>query len=129
MSELYERLSDLDAAMHILTAPMKFSQPNQTAEEQDHEHMVAGRDTYIKFRDYYNKNKICFSESNCVLIDDLIKEYTATLFDGTARQRMGKSNVQFNYDSQAKAIETLHTKIPPIKQKLEKEFRDTLGVK
>lgn len=129
VAELYGKLSELDMEMRVLTSPMKPLPQNQTAEEQDNEHIESSKSAYIKFREFYNKNKIFFSENDCSLVDDLILKYTSALLDGSSRYRLGKSNADFNFQNFLKAVETVHTHIPPIMQSLEKEFRNTLGVK
>jgi hypothetical protein len=129
LTDLYNRLANLDTNMRALTSPMKFLPENQTAEQQDKELMEASRSAYIKFREFYKNNKIFFSLNDCQLIDKLVEQYTSVLLDGTSRQRLGNSAHEINRESQLKAIETLHTHIPPIMTSLENEFRATLGVK
>ena len=129
MTKIYEKIAELDRTMNILTAQIKPLPHGQTADQQDLEHMQAAQDAYTSFHIYYANNKIFFNEQNCNLLDKLQEKYWDSLWDGTVRQRMGKSDLEYNYESAKKASETVRVHIPPIRQSLENEFRMTLGVK
>ncbi|MFO0321203.1 MAG: hypothetical protein ACK504_02105 [Bacteroidota bacterium] len=129
MTVLYRKITALDRAMLQLTAIIKLVSPNQTAEQLDQEHAIAAQNAYNSFREYYDDNRIFFSENNCELIDKLSEKYWDSFWDGTTRQRMGGDDYKYNYELASKASETVRTHIPPIKKSLEIELRLTLGVK
>jgi hypothetical protein len=129
MTQVYEKIAELHRTMSILTARIKPIPAGQTVEEQDFEHMNAAQNAYTDFRLYYENHKIFFNEHNCGLLDKLQEKYWDSLWDGTARQRLGKSSYEYNYESAKKASETVSNQIPLIRESLEKEFRLTLGVK
>lgn len=129
MAKVYEKVAELHRTMTVLTATIKPLPMGQTAEEQDSEHMEAAQKAYTDFRLYYENHKIFFNDNNCSLLDKLQEKYWDSLWDGTARQRLGKSAYEYSYESAKRASETISNQIPPIRQSLEREFRATLGVK
>jgi len=129
MTDIYRKIAEVDRTMLLLTARMKPLAPGQSAEQQDFEHMKDADNSYQSFRIYYEDHKIYFNEKDCELLDKLKEKYWDSLWDGTTRQRMGASDIKYNFETAKSASQTVREHIPPIKASLEKEFRMTLGVK
>jgi hypothetical protein len=127
--ELYKTIINLDVALQLLTAIVKPIPPNKTLKEMEQEQMEQAGDAYQEFQRFYLYNKIFFNPEICSILDKLKNTYWAGFWQGTTRQRLPPAP-DFNIAlmEAKKASETVTENIPPIKEKLEIEFRKLLGV-
>lgn len=129
ISELYALLADLDTKMNSLTSPLQLAgEPSKEEKEK-----IAG-EAGQKFVEFFYKKKIYFSKSIVKLLDELIKKfneawiystpYPKTEFDEYESSEIKKERLNFL----KMAWKTVSEQIPPIKEKLEDEFRLIYGV-
>ena len=127
--ELYITITELDRAMHIMTALIKPIPSGQDANTMEKEQVQAASDAYQKFQRFYLTNKIFLNPDTCKILDTLEDKYWNSFWDGTTHQRLGPTDLQYNYEQVKKASVIVKQHIPPLKDKLEVEFRKVLGVK
>lgn len=126
MSELYKRIVNLDMRMQEMTAFMK--QVFKDAEEEENERVKNAGDAYNDFFLYYMEHKIFFSKDVSEALADLRDKYYSSYMDYTFKYRFGINNFEINRENFDKASETVKELIPPIKEKIEAEFRNLAGV-
>jgi hypothetical protein len=127
--ELYKAIVKLDIALQLLTAIVKPIPNGTDLKEMEQEQMKNASDAYQEFQRFYLDNKIFFNSETCIIIDKLKNTYWEGFWQGTIRQRLPPApTFQQTIDEARKASETVTEHIPPIKEKLEIEFRKLLGV-
>jgi hypothetical protein len=131
INQLYQKLVAMESAMQSYMSPINLS-PQLTREERQKVAGVAAQE----FFGYFHKSEIFFDPSICQLIDEMSKQYALawsefTSYDDQASRDAAASDAEFRKERIKvfkSAFAILSEKIPPIKQKLEYEFRVLLGV-
>jgi hypothetical protein len=81
-----------------------------------------------KFTRYYTMNKLYFSVEMCEKIDEIIKEMRSCQYDLTIQYQWINLSAEMTMDSFKKAREKLEKEVPKLKEQIENEFREILGV-
>ena len=126
LSKLYKKIVILDRTMQEMTAFMK--QVFEDAEKEEKERIKQAGYAYDDFFTFYIENKIFFSKKLTELLDQLRDKYFDSYMDYTFRHRYSFTDFKFNHEQSKKASETVREHIPPIKEEIEIEFRDLIGV-
>lgn len=80
------------------------------------------------FTMFYQKNKLFFNKATCDLIDELQKTMRECQFDLSIQYQWLNLSFEMIHDSFKKAKEKLESIIPKLKEELEDNFREILGV-
>ena len=82
-----------------------------------------------KFSKYYLMNKLYFSEDVCQLIDEIIKTMRGCQYDLTIEYQWMNISPDLKIKSFEQARDKLDNDVPELKNKIELQFREILGVK
>lgn len=126
INNLYELLNDFDRKMHSLTCPLQLACDLPEKEKRKHA-SKAGQ----KFVEYYSKKKIYFSKETAKLLDEINKEFEGAWINLTIYPSIEIDRDNINRDKWElwmKSWKIISKKIPPLKEKIEDEFREILGV-
>lgn len=130
--ELYKKLQELHSAMISWTA---FIQPVIVdAERESQERLERVNLATNEFKNYYIINKLFFSKSFCVFIDEVFKEYWDKGWEfGYDQGRINSGNLdheQFQHYSveMVRISKEIREKLPPKIQEIEDKFRAILNV-
>jgi len=80
------------------------------------------------FFNYYRKNKIYFKEDTCLLIESIQIQFKEVHTDYSFKHLYGLPPSEMTYELAKKANEKVIKEIPILMNKLEKDFRESLGV-
>ncbi|WP_058827492.1 hypothetical protein [Haloferax sp. Q22] len=128
IGEFYVHLSEFDQDMRVLADPM-LSRGDTSREEK----IEIAAESGEELRRFYLKNKVYFSSDVCETMDDLLKEYIDMFHDfSVAKIHDSKESLpgpderieqwKANWES------LTEDDIPDLKNDLEGQFRDLLGV-
>lgn len=130
--DLYKKLQELYSAMSDWTATI---QPIiEDADKEREARAVRANKALFDFRNHFYLNKIFFSKSFCISIEELIKVYWDKGWDfGYAQNRIIEGNLPHDYfkeySTQLSAIsKELREKIPPMISEIEDLCRKILNV-
>jgi hypothetical protein len=129
IQELYEKLTefylDLDTLIRWKNVTgLTEEQIKQQQFEEANKTFESGN----KFTRYYTMNKLYFSVEMCEKIDEIIKEMRSCQYDLTIQYQWMNLSAEMTMDSFKKAREKLEKEVPKLKQQIENEFREILGV-
>jgi|SRR5690606_141588 len=129
IEDLYKCVVKLDSAMQVMTAKWKIvSGDNKKDEEDENNRIQNAGDCYNEFFDFYNANRIFFSEETCTILDKLKTDYYDSFWDYTAKKRFGYTDFKLNWELASKASDKVKKEIPPVLRQLENDFRTLIGV-
>lgn len=129
IQELYEKLTEFYMDLDTLVRWKNVTGlSDEEIKKQQFEEANKTFDSGSKFSRYYLMNKLYFSKKMCATIDDIIKEMRSCQYDLTIQyQWMNLSaELQMSYFTQAK--EKLEKEVPMLKEQIETNFREILGV-
>jgi len=119
ISKLFELISEAHQLTKSFTSPLGFA-------GQDKEFDNALKKSF-ELSDFADKNRIYFPENICGAIEELILSIRQpTIALGIALQH-DENLKKEKLDAWIKAWQTIDEKVPPIRKKLESEFRRILG--
>lgn len=128
IAELYSKLLDFIGAAELYTGdPDKF---DETSKETRASNFTEKASVFNKF---YNVNRIYFNKSICNQVDFLIIEVISKIINVQIRftainNTSGLKKYDMYQESWDKAIELVHEKVPLLKEAIEDEFRNLIGV-
>lgn len=129
IDEMYSLLSDFYNDMFTLTTwKVVTGMSKEEIQKQEYDNTMKAGDSGNKFLSYYDKNKLYFNEETCKLIDEIIQLLKDSHSDFSFKYIFGSMSSVFEYESIKKATEQIRSKVPAVKLKLEKNFRDIIGV-
>ena len=119
ISKLFELISEVHQLAKSFTSPLGFVGEDKMKEFED---------TYKKISDlsnFFDKNRIYFSEDTCNGVEELIRSFRdpTIKFGVTLSEDLKKEKIK----AWTEAWEDVDKKVPPIRQRLESEFRGILG--
>lgn len=117
VAELYRRLVNVESAYTSLTEDAVYESGHPATSYPTQESQKATSEVTYDFFKYFTENRIYFDEALCKNIDELIEK-----LDAIWETRIH----EFDYP---KAWQITKDDIPPIRKKIEKRFREMLGVK
>jgi len=129
VSMLYELLADFDFKMSSFVSPAQFA-----GDLPKKEKLKLAGEAGREFMDYHTKKRIYFDKDINKSLDEINKEFKsawvdATLFPITEPGEWEFPNVtKEKWEFWKKSLDTICKKIPPLKEKLEDDFREILGV-
>jgi hypothetical protein len=132
METLYSKLVDLDFAMQELTQIVKFVDGD--FEENDKKLVDKASSTFKDFHSYFEKNKIYFTESTCLMIHQIRDAFYNSIWDYNAHKivkasRITESEIVIEaHEKILKAYRSVKEEIPKLRSVLETEFRKILLV-
>jgi len=128
IEDVYNLLEDFDQKMRSLTSPMEMA--GDLPKEKKLK--IAG-EAGEKFRDYYSKKRIYFNERISNLLDKINKEFISAWIDFTmyppGKDILGGRDAKEKWEWWIKAWKKVTEEIPRIKEEIEREFRELLGVR
>lgn len=129
IKNLYFKLIDLQSAMFNFTRLGHIVIEDSQKEEKERLDRV--NDTLKNFTDYYHPNKIFFSSSITLKIDNLFKEYweTGWKFAKVLRENNYNQTIESEINNWQNISDKVDTFFPPLIMELENDFREILGVK
>lgn len=115
IAELYGRLIRLNGAMLNLTAGIHLVA--EDGEKEAAERITEANDTFIKFKLYYQTNKIYFNNQTCQILDTLVNDYWEAGMDSTEHNRMQSLGVRGtelkeSFDKKRAARDKVRNEIP-----------------
>lgn len=130
IESLYKRLVELNFTMIDMTALFKNitgkDEKNVQEEELDRVDSVAKlANDFFKF---YSLNKIYFEKETCALIENLQENFRKTHSDYSFRYTFGLPPSEMTHRMAKEASERVREDIPKIMERLEDDFRISLGV-
>ncbi len=129
IDELYSLLSDFYNDMFTLTTwKIVTEMSGDEIKKQEYNNTMKAGDSGNKFLSYYDKNKLYFNSETCKLIDEIIQLLKESHSDFSFRYIFGQVSPQMKMENIKKATEKIRSKVPEVKTKLEKNFRDIIGV-
>jgi hypothetical protein len=81
-----------------------------------------------EFSVFYQKNKLFFSKETCKLIDELLQIMKSSQFDLSIQYQWMNLSFDLIHESFQKGKEKIESIIPKLKEQLEDNFRNILGV-
>ena len=127
IQNLYSRLVDFEGKMASFVNP--FQPAGALPIQKKKEDAGKAGDEFVK---YSSINKIYFSKELCEIIEDINKQFKRAWIDFTTFTVYEKSNRVLTSEEKhrnwIKAWDTVSKEIPKLREKLESEFREILGV-
>ncbi|RLZ06380.1 hypothetical protein EAH69_13735 [Faecalibacter macacae] len=129
IDELYSLLSDFYNDMFTLTTwKIVTGMTKEEINKQSYDNTMKAGESGNKFLSYYDKNKLYFNSETCTLIDEIIQLLKESHSDFSFKYIFGNISPQMEMESIKKATEKIRRKVPEVKVKLEKNFREIIGV-
>lgn len=130
IEHLYKKLVNLNYNMLDMTALFRniTGKDEQTVQQEELERVNNAAESGTKFFNFYASNKIYFDKETCSLIEDLQNQFRDVHSDYSFRHTFGMPPSEMTYDMAKKTSERVRKDIPNLMEKLEDEFRLSLGV-
>lgn len=127
---LYHKLIDLHDIMLEMTVSFRniTGKDEQTVQQEEFERVNQAAQKGNEFFKFYSTNKIYFEKETCQLIEELQKKFKDTHSDYSFRHTFGLPPSEMTYEMAKKAGDRVRDEIPKLMEKLEDDFRKTLGV-
>jgi len=129
IEKIYSLLTDFYNDMYTLTTwKVVTGMEKEEIEKQNFENTQQAETSGREFLEYYSKHKLYFNTETCGLIDEIIKLLKDNYSDFSFKYIFGPISAEFEYESVKKATAQIREKVPEVRTKLEKNFRDIIGV-
>lgn len=127
---LYHKLIDLHNIMLEMTVSFRniTGKDEQIVQQEELERVNSAAEKGNNFFKFYLTNKIYFDKETCKLIEELQKQFRETHSDYSFRYTFGLPPSEMTYDMAKKSSDRVRDEIPKLMEKLEDDFRLTLGV-
>lgn len=126
LETVYEKIVTSFKRMLEMTSMLQWVEGDPEKEEEDRIKVTA--DAGNDFIDFYDVNRIYFSPTTCVLLENLKTIYIESFNDYTMKKRFGIPTTEFNTEKANTVSERIRKEIPPVLEKLEEDFRKLIGV-
>lgn len=129
IQELYEKLTEFYVDLDTLIRWKNVTGlSEQEIKKQQFEEANKTFESGSKFSRYYLMNKLYFSKEMCVTIDEIIKEMRSCQYDLTIQYQWMNLSAELQMNSFTQAKEKLEKDVPMLKEQIETNFREILGV-
>lgn len=127
---LYHRLIDLHDIMLEMTVSFRniTGKDEQTVQQEEFDRVNLAAQKGNDFFKFYSTNKIYFEKETCKLIEELQMKFKETHTDYSFRHTFGLPPIEMTYEMAKKSGDRVRDEIPKLMEKLEDDFRQTLGV-
>jgi uncharacterized protein YoxC len=127
---LYHKLVDLNDAMLDMTQSFRniTGKDKDTVEKEEFDRVNNSAEKGNNFFKYYSTNKIYFEKDTCSLIEELQGKFKESHTDYSFRHTFGMPASEMTYEMAKKAGDRVRDEIPITMNRLENDFRRTLGV-
>lgn len=128
--ELYQKLVVLHNSMLDMTARMRnvTGKDEETIDKEELERISKTASLGEDFFNFYQIHKIYFVSNICVLIEEIQTGLRDSHSDYSFRHLWGLPPSEMTYDIAKKANDKVKNEIPELMEKLEHEFRKSIGV-
>lgn len=126
IEELYGRLIAFNNAMIELT--LKFQKTAGNAQEEEGQRISDASEKGNDFFSYYEKRRIYFDKETCSLIEKMFKILRKSHQDYSFSYRYAIPPSMQTLEMMQKAGEEIEKQLPPLKEKLESQFRESIGI-
>ncbi len=120
IKEIYAKLCNFEKELESFTSPLEFKELAKVAKVKKTEEVAND------FLDYYRKNRIFFNKETCNLLDDINKNFKKAW--NNMILSMNQPSLEGSIKKWGDAWDIAVKDIPLLRQKLENDFRKTLGV-
>ncbi len=130
IENLYHKLVDLNNSMRNLTRPFRniSGKDDETIHKEEIERIVKAEQDGAEFFNFYIQNKIYFKPKICELIENLQTQFLNAHFDHSYVHLHGGSSSEMTFEMAKNASDKVKNTIPKLMEKVETDFRETLGV-
>lgn len=129
IEKIYSLLTDFYNDMYTLTTwKVVTGMEKEEIEKQNFENTQKAEKSGREFLEYYSKHKLYFNNETCSLIDEIIELLKDSYSDFSFKYIFGPISAEFEYERVKKATAQIREKVPEVRTKLEKNFRDIIGV-
>lgn len=130
IESLYHKLIDLHDIMLEMTVSFRniTGKDEQTVQQEELDRVNLAAQKGNEFFKFYSTNKIYFEKETCQLIEELQKKFKETHTDYSFRHTFGLPPSEMTYEMAKKSVDRVREEIPKLMEKLENDFRQTLGV-
>ena len=129
IEEIYSLLTDFYNDMYTLTTwKIVTGMSKEEVQQQEFDNTKKAEQSGNEFLTFYQKNKLYFNEETCGLIDEIIKLLKDSHSDFSFKYIFGPLSADIEIERVKRATEQIREKVPEIKLKLEKNFREIIGV-
>ena len=130
INELYQKLVDLHHSMLDMTALMRevTGKDNETLKKEEFERISNTSNIGNEFFKFYERHKIYFTEETCTLIEEIQSGFKESHTDYSFRHLWGLPPTEMTYEMAKNANTKVKDEIPKLMNKLENEFRKSIGV-
>ncbi|WP_435263814.1 hypothetical protein [Tenacibaculum sp. nBUS_03] len=128
--ELYQKLVELHNSMLDMTARMRMvtGKDQETIESEELERINKTGELGNNFFKFYQFNKIYFTPNICKLIQEIQDELKESHSEYSFRHLWGLPPSEMTYGMAKKANDKVKDEVPKLMNKLEYEFRKSIGV-
>ncbi|WP_417372143.1 hypothetical protein [Gelidibacter japonicus] len=128
--ELYQKLVELHNSMLDMTARMRLvtGKDQETIETEELERINKTGELGNNFFKFYQFNKIYFTSNICELIQEIQDGLKESHSEYSFRHLWGLPPSEMTYEMAKKANDKVKDEIPKLMEKLEYEFRKSIGV-
>jgi tagatose-1,6-bisphosphate aldolase len=129
IEEIYSLLTDFHSEMqNLISWKVVTGMSKEDIEKQEFDRIQKAGDTGNKFLNYYAKNKLYFNQETCSLIDEIIDLLRTSHLDLSHKYVFGRMPAQLEFENVRNASQSIRDKVPEVKEKLEANFRQIIGV-
>jgi RNAse (barnase) inhibitor barstar len=129
VSDLYKLLQRLNSKAINMTMPFRIVYQDNNAEEQEEFRRIKETsDIFNEAKTFFYEHKIYFSPSISDQIEKILQEYHSIYWDYTNDKRFPLGKTKEEWEKKQAAFNRASKDIVPVFQKLEEEFRASLGV-
>jgi uncharacterized membrane-anchored protein YhcB (DUF1043 family) len=130
IEQLYKTLVDLNNSMIEMTQSFRniTGKNEDTIQQEELDRVNTSAEKGNDFFKFYLNNKIYFGKDTCSLIEDLQKQFKDSHTDYSFRHTFGLPASEMTYEMAKKASDRVRDDIPKLMEKLENDFRETLGI-
>ena len=130
IEELYHKLVDLNFMMLDLTALFRniTGKDELAINAEEVERVNKAAEAGNVFFKFYAINKIYFEKDTCLLIENLQKQFRQSYSEYLFVQQFGAPQGEMNYRMAIQASDRVKEDLPKLMEKIEDDFRNTIGV-
>lgn len=129
---IYKLLTELNSSMLDLTAPIRFVQNNNNAENEEQKRAERANNSIKEFSNYYIQHKIYFSKGVVVKLDIIVESIKNIVLEFNYYKDLLKDDKDKSWKELYEGLKEINIKVNKeitlALADLENEFRDLLGV-
>ena len=129
IENIYTLLTDFFEDMQVLASwKIVAGMSKEEIETQSFENVKKAEKTGNEFLNYYSRNKLYFNSETCDLIDEIITLLKESHANFSFKYIFGTMSAEFEIEQIKEATEKIRKKVPKLKEELEENFRNIIGV-